>query len=55
MARTKAVRKWLISDTKIAVIRSELMHMRQNMISTTDTETSYSTIVDILNNVQGVD
>jgi hypothetical protein len=49
------VRNWLISDVKIATIRSELLHMRQNMISTTDTEASYSQIIAILNSVQGVD
>ena len=53
--RQTKVRTFLISETSIAVIRAELMHIHRNMISTTDTEASYSVIVDILNSVQGVE
>ena len=55
MPRKNRINNYLISDTKIAAIRSELIHIKNNMISTTDTEASYSVIVDILNSVQGVE
>jgi hypothetical protein len=53
-SRKTKVRTFLISETSIAVIRAELLHMHQNMISTTDTEASYAKIVDTLNGMTGV-
>lgn len=52
--RQTKVRTFLISETSIAVIRAELMHIHQNMISTVDTEASYTKIVDTLNGMTGV-
>jgi hypothetical protein len=52
--RQTKVRTFLISETSIAVIRAELMHIHQNMISTQDTEASYAKIIDTLNGMTGV-
>jgi len=46
-------RQHLISDTQIALIRSELMYMKQNCISTPDTEANYTNIVNVLISVTG--
>lgn len=42
------IRSRLITDVQIAVIQRELKHMKQNMISTPDTEASYDKIQDTL-------
>jgi hypothetical protein len=46
-------RQYPISDTQIALIRSELQHMKQNCISTPDTEASYKKIVNTLTEIAG--
>lgn len=51
--RDRMKRQYPISDTQIALIRSELQHMKQNCISTPDTEANYNNIVNVLIEVAG--
>jgi hypothetical protein len=46
-------RKHLISDTQIAVLRSEVQHLKQNCIITPDTDASYITITNLLTEIAG--
>jgi hypothetical protein len=46
-------RHYPISDTQIALIRSELQHIKPNIISTPDTEASYNKIIKTLAEIAG--
>ena len=48
MTATHWIRKRIISDTEVDVIRYELQHIKQNMISTPDGEASYAKILETL-------
>ena len=49
---THWIRQYLISETSITLIKFELQHMKQNMISTPDTEASYAKIMDTLDQLR---
>jgi hypothetical protein len=49
----KYIRKYLISDTKITVIKHELENIERNMIHTPDTRANYEKIMEILNALEG--
>jgi hypothetical protein len=52
MKGTHWIRQYLISETSITLIKYELQHMRQNMISTPDSEASYNKILDTLDKLR---
>ena len=46
-------RQHLISDTQIALIRSELQHLKMYSVITPDTDASYANLFRILNEIAG--
>jgi hypothetical protein len=47
------IRHYLISENGVNLIRGELEHLKQNCISTPDTEASYHKIVHTLDKLRG--
>ena len=46
-------RQYLISEVSVRLIRSELEHIRWNVISTPDTEASFKNIAEVLDRLNG--
>ena len=46
-------RQYLISDTQVRIIQKELIRLKQDCISTPDTEAGYKQIMGMLDNLKG--
>lgn len=47
-------RNYVITDTQIAVIKTQARNMKLYCYSTPETEANYQTIIEVLNHISGV-
>jgi hypothetical protein len=47
------IRKYFVSDIQIDAIKTEVAPLKQHCIITPDSDASYKSILDILNNIRG--